>query len=711
MRRFGGIVKRIVLFAVCAIAATGAAAQWHYLSGGKLSGISSVGSFVWAVGQDGLMFYSEDNGQYWRRVPRFTTRNLVDVEFWDQGFGLITAEGDMLYRTTDDGATWDSSYVQYIGGHIRFITHDCIWVTGLSNGRILRSMDGGLSWPVSRQYAPSAWFLDSLNGWSTGPPGNGVRVTTDAGQNWTQIGEVPVPFFSGSINCFGFNGPETGICAWASVSGGREPITAYGWSSTNNGGASWSDLAYGTSGVVCDIGQDGRVYGLEANGVVIWGPLVNSRFGVSRFQGFQDISAARGDRAWICGDGGAIWSSLDSGVSWTPVKPQSGISLGNVDFTDSLHGWGVSSHWAARTTDGGRSWIPAATGGLPWISDVVALGESTCVTAAGWTVGDMVHGYSGEFGLERTVNAGASWDTIHFTELGYNDVPIGPSRFSHIGRHIWHAGTRTPDGNSLSSSDDGATWLDMDTVCTTGEGEPPDISFVDTLHGWVIDSRRNVRVTDNSGDSWTIIATGLNVKRLKMTSLTNGWAISDSELFETTDGGVTWDGGVVHSGLQAIAFCDSTHGAIVGLKGLILRTSDAGQTWVWDESEFTSDLHDVCMLDSTHAWAVGGNGLVLGFGDWAIGVDEARGHEGTRIFAAAVAVRPNPCRARAIVEFSTPLARPMQVTLVDVVGRVMQAVPVQAGVRSLELDLRGTPSGVYFIRVGSGPAARLVVQR
>ena len=34
-------MKRVVLFAVCAIAATAAAAQWHYLSGGKLSGVVS----------------------------------------------------------------------------------------------------------------------------------------------------------------------------------------------------------------------------------------------------------------------------------------------------------------------------------------------------------------------------------------------------------------------------------------------------------------------------------------------------------------------------------------------------------------------------------------------------------------------------------------------------------------------------------------------
>jgi len=344
------------------------------------------------------------------------------------------------------------------------------------------------------------------------------------------------------------------------------------------------------------------------------------------------------------------------------------------------------------------------------ISDVVAVDESTCVTAAAWSYFDVYSGYEGEFGLGRTTNAGESWDTIHYVHFTYGGGTIGSSRFSHVGRRIWHAGTRMPDGNSLVSPDDGATWLDMDTICTPGEGEPPDISFADTLHGWTSDWRRNIRATTDGGESWTIIATGPKIGRLKMTTPNTGWAISDSELFETTDGGVTWDGGVIHSGLRAIAFCDSMHGAIVGKKGLILRTSDAGQTWVRDSSAFTSDLYDVFMLDSAHAWAVGDYGLVLGFGDWAIGVGDSRGLEGSRAIA-AVWVRPNPCRTRATVEFSRPLSRPTQVTLVDVAGRVTQTVSARAGARSLKLDLRSTPSGVYFVRAGAGPAARLVVQR
>jgi photosystem II stability/assembly factor-like uncharacterized protein len=709
-------VKRLVLFAVCAIAATAAAAQWHYLSGGRLSGISSVGSYVWAVGQDGLFFYSEDNGEYWRRVPRFTTRNLVDVEFWDEGFRLVTAEGDILYRTTDNGATWDSSYVQYIGGHIRFITRDCIWVTSSSGTRIRRSTDGGLSWPLGGPSWYSSWFIDSLNGWSS--YGTYVFRTSDAGQrgqqSWQQVGELPVPMANGGIYCFGFRDSLNGVCAWhSSYWSPHNTVYAYGWSVTTDGGVSWDYLTQAaTPGVVCDIGPDGRVYGTEEQGCIVYEPTVYHRSGMSKFQEFRDVSAARGNPAWVCGGGAATWSSADSGLSWAPAKPQSGASLRNVDFSDSLHGWGTSPDWAARTTDGGRAWIRApAKPGVSTISDVVAISESVCLTAAGWSRYDFLYGYDGAFGLERSVNAGVSWDTIQYLEFYFGDAPIGSSRFSHVGEHIWHPGVRAPNGNSLRSTDDGATWLDMDTIGTIGDGEPSDISFVDTLHGWVIGSRRNIRSTTDGGDSWTILATGLNVKRLKMTSLSTGWAISDSELFQTTDGGVTWDGGVIHSGLQAIAFCDSSHGAIVGLNGLILHTDDAGQTWQRDSSEFTSDIYDVFMLDSTHAWAVGENGLVLGFGDWAIGIAEARGRESPRTLASGVSVRPNPCRAHATIELSRPIVRPMQVTLVDIAGRVTQAVPAHAGARVLKLDLRGTPGGVYFIRAGAGAAARLVVQR
>ena len=115
------------------------------------------------------------------------------------------------------------------------------------------------------------------------------------------------------------------------------------------------------------------------------------------------------------------------------------------------------------------------------------------------------------------------------------------------------------------------------------------------------------------------------------------------------------------------------------------------------------------MLDSTHAWAAGENGLVLGCGDWALDVAAQQGRPYVR--GRTVVVRPNPCRGRATVEFSEPLAQPIRVTVVDVTGRVLLVVPVRAGTSSVEVDLRQRSSGVYFVRAGQGPAARLTLQR
>jgi photosystem II stability/assembly factor-like uncharacterized protein len=708
-------MKRLVLFAVCAIAATAAAAEWHYLSGGKLSGISSVGSHVWAVGQDGLFFYSEDNGGYWRRLPRFTTRNLVDVEFWDQSLGFVTAEGGFVYRTTDDGTSWDSTNVPHGGNRLRWLSGKTVYIAAAESSFFVRSSDAGQTWQVSDFPVRAPWFLDSLQGWGAGIP-PGVMRTRDGGATWVRLCDLD---YTVAPLAFGFHDTLAGICGYHYYMdwGPHGPVESwYAWFATGDGGQTWTWFVDGSAPPTrcSDVDAHGRVYGLDAGRCVRddWsGPV-----GFGKWQSFNDFSVSRGNYPWICGAGGAIRFSTNGGLEWQSARlPSVGSTLTNVEFADSEDGWGAGyGGMVVRTTDAGRSWsdvsVPVSSGN-PY-TNITVIDDTTVVCCMGYSYyNSNFYHWEGYFAALRTSNAGTSWDTMQYIYESSGPYAIGSSRIARCGDHLWHPGLRAPDGNSLRSTDGGATWLDMDTLGdVSGNQEPFDISFADTLHGWAIDSRKNIRVTTNSGDSWTITATGLNVKRLKMTSPTTGWAISDSELFKTTDGGVTWDGGVVRSGLQAIAFCDSMHGTIVGKKGLILRTSDGGQTWAWDASEFTSDLYDVFMLDSTHAWAVGQYGLVLGFGDWAIGVDEARGNEGPHAMTAAVAVRPNPCRDRAKVEFSSPLSKSTQMKLVDAAGRVMQVISVRAGARSLELDMRGAPSGIYFLRAGSSLAARLVVQ-
>ncbi len=689
--RCGGTTKGVsfVLRAACVLllsAGAASAAMWHYLSGGKLSGISSVGSHVWTVGQDGLFFYSEDNGAIWRRVPRFTTRNLVDVEFWDQSFGLVTAEDDIVYRTTNNGASWDSTHVAYAGGKIRFITGNRAWI--MSQVRALASTDAGRTWILKSDGRRNPWFLDSLNGWADYDGGHSAR-TCDGGAHWSQQGEMPRP---GYIGAFGFLDSSNGICAYAYWVSIRYGYWQYNWVSTQNGGSDWSALVSSLVPYVCsDVDADGHALGLSRSWCLMYTPDGSSSTYFGNGHQLYDISAARGDHPWICGVGSERMYSPDSGVTWLVGGARSCDSLQNLEFVDSLNGWAATDDQVVRTTDGGYSWNLATDPGIGTITDIAAHSESIALIVSGWSAWDMEHGWIGRLSLFRTTDCGAVWDTIRDFWVG--DGYFGSSRIAHVGQHDWHPGTRSPNCNSLRSTDAGATWSDMPSFGTPGvDPEPPDICFTDTLNGWAIDSRSSIRYTSDGGETWLTIAESVGVKRLQMVNGITGWAISDSGVLTTADGGYTWQSALRASGLQAVHFSDTRHGAIVGLDGLILSTSDGGLNWSRDTCEFTSDLYTVFMLDSAHAWAAGENGLVLGFGDWAVGADERQSPQSGRV--SELRVEPSVCRTRLTVYLS---GGPAKVQVHDLSGRMVSSFAVKTGDREVAIDIRELPSGVYYV--------------
>jgi photosystem II stability/assembly factor-like uncharacterized protein len=58
---------------------------------------------------------------------------------------------------------------------------------------------------------------------------------------------------------------------------------------------------------------------------------------------------------------------------------------------------------------------------------------------------------------------------------------------------------------------------------------------------------------------------------------------------------------------------DEVNGWVVGGKGLILRTLDAGNRWKVQKNGIDEDLWSVSFVDSAHGWAVGSGGTILRF--------------------------------------------------------------------------------------------------
>jgi len=124
-------------------------------------------------------------------------------------------------------------------------------------------------------------------------------------------------------------------------------------------------------------------------------------------------------------------------------------------------------------------------------------------------------------------------------------------------------------------------------------------------------------------------------------------------LYTTTDGGATWTTGETKADvtLRSLTFTDATHGLIVGDRGTILGSDDAGKTWqarksgttnhlltlfsvgnevwtggydgvllhssdggrTWEQQKTPSGLaiESIYFLDNVHGWAVGWAGTIL----------------------------------------------------------------------------------------------------
>ena len=117
---------------------------------------------------------------------------------------LAGATPDDIYRSTDDGATWDSSGIGVPAGQgfvsgISVAPNGDIWLSGHGINDIYRSTDGGATWDSSGIGAPAGQTIVqgiavAPNGdiWLTGAQPDDIYRSTDGGATWDSTG-IGVP--------------------------------------------------------------------------------------------------------------------------------------------------------------------------------------------------------------------------------------------------------------------------------------------------------------------------------------------------------------------------------------------------------------------------------------------------------------------------------------------------------------------------------------
>lgn len=117
----------------------------------NLTRISGINETIVAVGANGRVYRSTNNGQTWATVaaPAATTLNSIIVRS-QRDLRVGGADGNS-YHTVNAGATWDTDGLPLTGGVVQdavLVTSEVIWMSYTLSGvaYLITSLDGGNSW-------------------------------------------------------------------------------------------------------------------------------------------------------------------------------------------------------------------------------------------------------------------------------------------------------------------------------------------------------------------------------------------------------------------------------------------------------------------------------------------------------------------------------------------------------------------------------------
>jgi photosystem II stability/assembly factor-like uncharacterized protein len=293
------------------------------------------------------------------------------------------------------------------------------------NGTWARQPAGTMAW------LHAVFFIDQNRGWAVGSKGT-VLQTLDGGNTWKPHGastddSVRDIFFIDEKN--GWLVCEVNVYQLKSKDDPRAYLMK-----TTDGGEHWKRI--------------------EIEGFDVDSSLVRAVF-------------SRNGRGWTFGEAGSIYTTHDSGDTWTKLRsPTRRLLLGGM-FVDDDRGWIVGAGATIiQTSDGGETWYQST---LPQVE------KSTRFTATsfidnrnGWAVGSAGSVY-------RTVNGGRTWQRQTST-------------------------------------------VDVDLF---------DVKFVDVMEGWAVGAEGTIIHTTDGGEHWTSerSGTGHPLERVFFTNRNRGWAV------------------------------------------------------------------------------------------------------------------------------------------------------------------------------------------
>lgn len=595
--------------------------------------------------------------------PRPQGQSIRNIVALDQvkWFG-VTLSGDFI-RTTNGGREW--VITDNIGGtnlstgipYSLYDLHMFDKQTGLvcgEDGLLARTNNGGANWTTFSGDSDGTWydifFINDKTGFVSGEASNGIKITTDAGENWSNINSPSADAFS--IYAFDHHN------VFLTSSNGRV-------FSTENGGQSWNELFVGTNDTLWKINFYNK--GMA----VVCGTSNTVKLTTDRGQTWHNFNTNLPDNTWYDIDfqnDGTItpvsesfsaqsfpptgWSSLsNSGSSvWelSTVSPYMGPSCAWSNF-DPVMGDNILLTPEVEITSGDKlsfylrrsytgtifNWdslevfVKGRNGNtIRFLEPLKRIGlnsKDTSLSSYPPRIGTYRH-YSLPLGkyIGNIVQVGFRHKNTDGTGIRLDEILVGTHRAKTLQR-IYLTGNRVNIyRNTIEPFErPEQPWMPLpfinssqlykgDAYTTSVLGE--DSLIVAGANGFLNKSYSSTgnqsfsdRNTDNNlFDLWT------NSAGTKIISVGSSGVVLTSD-----DEGRSWRyNKISENSLYSISMINENTGWIAGSEGYLYRTTDGGTTWDKTVSRKAinlafKDFHEVNFVDVKVGWAFGDNGAVI----------------------------------------------------------------------------------------------------
>jgi len=634
-------------------------------------------------------------------------QNNLTGYFFDANTGFLGVQSVRgIAKTTNGGMSFDTIQILASGSGwtygFHFINTSTGYLAGNTGFKLMKTTNGGMNWNfvpgVSSVTYYSVYASDTNNIIATSSSGN-VYITTNAGLNWTisNVGTTNTLYGSkfvnastgyvcgssglfryttnGGVNWTGTNPPTTASLYSIVVEGSDVYVSGYTSSTqdlfkTTDNCTTWTTISYAGASTITIF----NAYSFDKNGnnmmvIGTYGEMIKSSNGGANWNSIMYRKSLANMVSLYANNSGkvipigtnvfstdAVIYSNDGGNTWESSNLFTYQNLSHIDMLNSNTGW-ISGRYGTfyKTTNGAVSWDTSMSNN-PVLAPYFGNGVCFVNETTGWIVGGLP-GIGGVTKIFKTTNGGTNW----FEQTSANSGPIGVK-----------------------------------------------IDMLNSNTGYMTHST-GVQKTTNGGDNWILTAlpgpTNVTYTPIKtLDSLTVYVGGSNTQVYGTTNGGVSWDSlnfPVKAGSIFGTDWYDKNNGVAGAVIGVVGITTNRGASWqIYNTGGYTT--YDVKMVHPDTVYAISGNTFgaqvfkyVKGFttGGFTYETSIPENYSLKQNY-------PNPFNPVTTIEFNLPASGVVSLKIYDIAGREytseISGMNLNAGTYKMNFNGSNLSSGVYF---------------